>query len=56
MVVRLSGPSAATTTIFEPPFLGSRVVKGIPVADIAEYVNETALICHHPQAKYFVAR
>ena len=29
--------------VFEPPFVGSRVVKGIPVADIAEYVNETAL-------------
>ena len=33
----------ADNTVFEPPFVGSRVVKGIPVADIAEYVNETAL-------------
>ena len=37
-------PSVDTANpVFEPPFLGSRVVKGIPVADIAEYVNETAL-------------
>ncbi len=26
-----------------PPFLGSRIVKGIPLDDIAGYVNETAL-------------
>ncbi|MXZ77204.1 MAG: methionine synthase [Acidimicrobiia bacterium] len=37
-------PSVATDNpVFEPPFLGSRLVKGIPVADIAGYVNETAL-------------
>jgi 5-methyltetrahydrofolate--homocysteine methyltransferase len=29
--------------IFPPPFLGSRVVKGISLDDIAGYVNETAL-------------
>ncbi len=29
--------------IFTPPFLGSRVVKGIAVDDIAAYLNETAL-------------
>jgi 5-methyltetrahydrofolate--homocysteine methyltransferase len=29
--------------IFAPPFLGSRVVKGIAVDDIAAYLNETAL-------------
>ena len=34
---------AADNPVFEPPFVGSRVVKGIPAADIAEYVNETAL-------------
>ena len=34
---------AADNPVFEPPFTGSRVVKGIPVGDIAEYVNETAL-------------
>ncbi len=29
--------------VFVPPFLGARHAKGIPLADIAEYVNETAL-------------
>ena len=29
--------------VFTPPFLGSQVVKGIAIDDIAEYVNETAL-------------
>ena len=29
--------------VFEPPFLGSRIVKGIPLDDIVQYVNETAL-------------
>jgi 5-methyltetrahydrofolate--homocysteine methyltransferase len=29
--------------VFVPPFVGTRVVKGIPVDDIAAYVNETAL-------------
>ena len=29
--------------VFVPPFLGSRVVKGIALDDIAAYVNETAL-------------
>jgi 5-methyltetrahydrofolate--homocysteine methyltransferase len=29
--------------VFEPPFVGSRVVKGIGIDDIAEYLNETAL-------------
>ena len=29
--------------VFKPPFLGSRVVKGISIDEIAEYVNETAL-------------
>jgi len=37
-------PSVATDNeIFTPPFLGSRVVKGISLDDIAEYLNETAL-------------
>ncbi len=30
-------------TVFVPPFLGSKVVKGIPLDDIAIYINETAL-------------
>ena len=29
--------------VFVPPFVGSRVVKGIPIDDIAAYLNETAL-------------
>jgi 5-methyltetrahydrofolate--homocysteine methyltransferase len=29
--------------VFKPPFLGSRVVKGISLDEIAEYINETAL-------------
>jgi 5-methyltetrahydrofolate--homocysteine methyltransferase len=29
--------------VFTPPFVGSRVVKGIGLDEIAEYVNETAL-------------
>jgi 5-methyltetrahydrofolate--homocysteine methyltransferase len=29
--------------VFKPPFLGSRVVKGISLDEIAAYVNETAL-------------
>ncbi|MEN8113793.1 MAG: methionine synthase, partial [Actinomycetota bacterium] len=37
-------PSVAVDApIFEPPFVGSRVVKGIGIDDIAAYVNETAL-------------
>jgi len=29
--------------VFKPPFLGSKIVKGISLDDIAQYVNETAL-------------
>ncbi|MGO9582942.1 MAG: methionine synthase [Acidimicrobiales bacterium] len=29
--------------LFEPPFLGTRVAKGIPLDDITSYLNETAL-------------
>jgi 5-methyltetrahydrofolate--homocysteine methyltransferase len=29
--------------VFAPPFVGSKVVKGIPLDDIAAYINETAL-------------
>jgi 5-methyltetrahydrofolate--homocysteine methyltransferase len=29
--------------VFTPPFIGSKVVKGIPIDDIAAYINETAL-------------
>ena len=34
---------ALDNPIFRPPFLGSRVVKGISLDEIAEFVNETAL-------------
>ena len=30
-------------TVFIPPFLGTKVVKGIGIDEIAEYINETAL-------------
>ncbi|MCP4435938.1 MAG: methionine synthase [Actinomycetia bacterium] len=37
-------PEAATDNpVFVPPFTGSKVVKGIPIDDIAEWINETAL-------------
>ena len=34
---------AVDTRVFTPPFVGSRVAKGISLDDIATYVNETAL-------------
>ena len=34
---------AEDVKVFDPPFLGARVAKGIPLDDIAGYVNETAL-------------
>jgi 5-methyltetrahydrofolate--homocysteine methyltransferase len=33
----------ADNELFVPPFLGARVVKGLPVDEIAGYLNETAL-------------
>jgi 5-methyltetrahydrofolate--homocysteine methyltransferase len=37
-------PDVATDNpIFTPPFIGTRVVKGLALDDIASYVNETAL-------------
>jgi 5-methyltetrahydrofolate--homocysteine methyltransferase len=33
----------ADNPVFRPPFIGSRVAKGIPLDDIAEYLNLTAL-------------
>ncbi len=37
-------PDVATdNTVFHPPFIGSRVVRGIELDQIAEFVNETAL-------------
>jgi len=34
---------AADNPLFTPPFVGSRVAKGIPIDDVAGYLNETAL-------------
>jgi len=36
-------PEVDDVEVPAPPFLGSRVVKGIPLDDIAAYINETAL-------------
>jgi 5-methyltetrahydrofolate--homocysteine methyltransferase len=42
-VPRRSPDVGVDNEVFTPPFIGARVVKGIPLDDIAEYVNETAL-------------
>ncbi|HEX9314374.1 MAG TPA: vitamin B12 dependent-methionine synthase activation domain-containing protein, partial [Actinomycetota bacterium] len=46
---------AVDNPVFKPPFLGSRVAKGIPLDDIAAYLNETALFRNQwqfrPEAK-----
>ena len=34
---------AVDNPVFVPPFVGSRIVKGLSIDEIAEYVNETAL-------------
>src|SRR5713101_5028516 len=34
---------ASDAEVFPPPFLGPRVAKGMPLDDIATYINETAL-------------
>ena len=34
---------AVDNTVFSPPFVGSRIVKGIALDEIAGYINETAL-------------
>ncbi len=40
---RRSPDVATDNEIFVPPFLGTKVVKGIGIDEIAEYINETAL-------------
>jgi 5-methyltetrahydrofolate--homocysteine methyltransferase len=40
---RRSPDVADDNPVFQPPFLGSRVVKGLSIDEIAEYINETAL-------------
>ncbi len=42
---------ATDVTVFKPPFLGSQVAKGIPLDDIAAYINETALFRNQWQFK-----
>ena len=42
-VPRRSPDVAIDNPIFAPPFLGSQVVKGLSLDDIAGYINETAL-------------
>ncbi|MCL6092162.1 MAG: methionine synthase, partial [Actinobacteria bacterium] len=34
---------AADNPVFEPPFLGSRLEKGLPLEEITKYLNETSL-------------
>lgn len=34
---------AAGNRLFTPPFVGSRIVRGIPIDDVASYINPTAL-------------
>ncbi|HSH23382.1 MAG TPA: methionine synthase, partial [Acidimicrobiales bacterium] len=44
VVVPVRSPEVAIDNqVFKPPFLGSRVVRGIAVDDVAAFVNETAL-------------
>jgi 5-methyltetrahydrofolate--homocysteine methyltransferase len=44
LVLPSRSPDVVTDNpVFVPPFLGSRVVKGLSLDDIAQYVNETAL-------------
>ena len=40
---RRSAEVESDNTVFVPPFLGTKVVKGIGLDDIAGYINETAL-------------
>ena len=40
---RRSPDVATDNAVFTPPFIGSRVIKGVALDDIAEFVNETAL-------------
>jgi 5-methyltetrahydrofolate--homocysteine methyltransferase len=33
----------ADNTLYDPPFLGTRILKGLPIDEIAQYLNETAI-------------
>ncbi|HWW53644.1 MAG TPA: vitamin B12 dependent-methionine synthase activation domain-containing protein, partial [Acidimicrobiales bacterium] len=46
LVPRRAPSVAADNAIFSPPFVGSRVVRGIALDDIVGYLNETALFRH----------
>ncbi len=41
-----SGSVAVDNPVFTPPFLGTRIVKGVALEEIAHYLNETALFRH----------
>jgi 5-methyltetrahydrofolate--homocysteine methyltransferase len=43
VVVPARSDVAADAKVFDPPFLGARVAKGISLDEIAGYINETAL-------------
>jgi 5-methyltetrahydrofolate--homocysteine methyltransferase len=43
VIVPARSDVAVDVPVFTPPFVGSRVAKGIPLDDIVHYVNETAL-------------
>jgi 5-methyltetrahydrofolate--homocysteine methyltransferase len=42
-IPRRSPAVATDNAVFDPPFIGARIVKGLSLDEIAEYVNETAL-------------
>jgi 5-methyltetrahydrofolate--homocysteine methyltransferase len=42
-IPKRSPEAALDNTVFTPPFLGSKVIKGIGLDEIAEFINETAL-------------
>jgi 5-methyltetrahydrofolate--homocysteine methyltransferase len=52
---RRSPDVVADNPVFAPPFVGSRVVKGLPIDEIARFLNETALFRNQwqfrPEAK-----
>ncbi|MCL4448625.1 MAG: methionine synthase [Actinobacteria bacterium] len=41
-----SSEVAVDNEIFTPPFVGTKIAKGIPLDDIASYLNQTALFRH----------
>ncbi len=47
--VERSASVATDNPVFVPPFIGSRIERGIPLDDIASYLNETTLFRHQWQ-------